>query len=124
MSDYFLKYEYHIGARLNFDLGYNIYFFNDNYIIEKLHLMKDFIPESCPLDSLKLKELKSILENFDCPQDLTTIGICDGYTSYIEIPRDNQVKRFGGHNPQNGDYLNLERLIQSIVGDFIEKDIS
>lgn len=27
-------------------------------------------------------------------------------------------------NPQNEDYLKLERLIKSIVGDFIEKNIS
>ncbi|MGN1412114.1 MAG: hypothetical protein ACI4WH_06385 [Oscillospiraceae bacterium] len=117
IDDYFLKYEYRFGATSNFDLGYDIFFYQDSFSITKIHLMEDFSPKYHTLDKSKFDILKSYLRNFHCPQDLNTIGICDGYSSYIEIKENNQIKRFGGYNPQNENYLQLEKLIQSIVGE-------
>lgn len=124
IDDYFLKYEYRFGATSNFDLGYDIFFYQDSFSITKIHLMEDFSPKYYILDKFKLDSLKSYLKDFNCPQDLNTIGICDGYSSCIEIKKDNQIKRYGGHNPQNENYLKLEKLIKSIVGDFFEKDMA
>lgn len=114
-EDYFLKYEYRFVATSNFELGYDIFFYQDSFSITKIHLMEDFSPKYHTLDKSEFDSLNLYLKNFNCPQDLNTIGICDGYSSYIELKKDNQIKRFGGHNPQNENYLNLERLIQKII---------
>lgn len=122
-DNYFLKYEYERSSIPDYEtpIGYDIYFYeNGKYTIKENWFILDFnfkdvFVENHTLDKSNLDNLKSYLKNFDCPQDLNTIGICDGYSSYIEIKKDNQIKRFGGHNPQNENYLNLERLIQKII---------
>ncbi len=119
-ENWFLKYEYVSQSMFDIVLGLNfkIYFFEDkSYIFKK----NGFINEETYFNSSKISNsnfdiLKSKIENIVFPQNLTEIGFLDGYESYITIKSNGNVKRYGGCNPQNKEYLKLENIIQDIIG--------
>lgn len=112
---WFLKYEYRFGSSLNFNLGYDIFFYQDSFSITKIHLMEDYPPKYYTLDKSKLDILKSKIYNIKLPQDVSSKYICDGYASYIIIKSNGSIKKYGGSNPCNSKYLQLEKLIQKII---------
>lgn len=119
-ENWFLKYEYISQSMFDIVLGLNfeIFFFdNKSYIVKR----KGFINEETYFNSFIISNsnfdmLKSKIENIVFPQNLTEIGFLDGYESYITIKSNGNVKRYGGYNPQNKEYLKLENLIQNVVG--------